>query len=165
MGLVDLHLEEDRTGDVAAIERLVSKPPRDGVVYQSGNHYRLTPTGGAEWERAARPDWGRYVERSEERHDDGAPVEHEILSPSAARAEAYLDFVRGDRLWYGPVSNESIARDVIRPWEATYWKTLPEGHRIRFRTGPGPERMPTPDEMLRRVRWDDRWHDDPWEGR
>jgi hypothetical protein len=160
LGLVALHLEEERTPDALALERLISKPPVDGFIYESGNHYRLTATGGAEWERAARPDWNGYVEYRT--WPEGDVAERSIVCADPSRAEHYLAYQRAVWLKQDAVAEESVVREVFRPWQATYWKVLPEAYVIRFRTPQDAGRYPACAEA---ARWDYRWHGDPWEGR
>ncbi|MFI5403652.1 MAG: hypothetical protein ACHQ1G_12010 [Planctomycetota bacterium] len=159
LGLVTLETP-DCVLDAAGLEKLISVPPRDGMIYDGKHWYSLTAAGGAEWERAARPDWNLYVEYRTWPECDG--WQHSILCADAGQAERYLAFQRS--VWHKPgaVPEESVVRDVLRPWEATHWRELPEAYLILFRTG-GEEarRYPSAGEA---AQWDYRWHDDPWEG-
>lgn len=89
--------------------------------------YGLTPRGGARWESVSRPEWQRYLRASV--FAEGQ--EGEIAGSDRRLVEKYdalshhawnISVVQGSRRW-----------DVLEPWQATYWKQLPKGHRVRFR--------------------------------
>lgn len=97
--------------------------------------YGLTEQGGRRWESAARPDWSLYVSNcfhtGAEREPTGERVRlGEIISVDRTRAEAC---VAGTER---PVLSETVTWDRLEPWDVTYWKRLPVGHRVRFRYGP-----------------------------
>lgn len=88
--------------------------------------YGLTSQGGARWEEVSQPHWERYI------HDSvyAEPREGEIIGSDRDLVEQYdslshynseISAVPGSKRW-----------DVLRPWQATYWKELPMGHRLRF---------------------------------
>jgi len=90
-------------------------------------YYGLTLKGGARWEAVSLPDWNRYC-------DAFLGIDPEvgtIISRDRKLVETYLSLchyawndmsvIAGSEKW-----------DVLKPWEATYWKTLPDGHRIQF---------------------------------
>jgi hypothetical protein len=88
--------------------------------------YGLTPQGGARWEAVSAPDWQRYLRACV----FADPAEGEIVGSDRALVEKYdslshhawaISVVAGSRRW-----------DVLKPWQATYWKELPAGHRVRF---------------------------------
>lgn len=89
--------------------------------------YGLTSQGGARWEEVSQPQWERYISSSvyaepqegETIGSDRALVEqYELLS----RYDSEVSVIPGSEQW-----------DVLRPWQATYWKELPLGHRLRFK--------------------------------
>jgi len=101
--------------------------------------YRLTGRGGAAWEAWAKPQWSRY-NSSCERDRRVA-----IVAATVAVAEELLElheFVRHDEA----IVEASIRRRTLRNWRATYWKTLPEGYLVAFRTRSHSksERRPSP---------------------
>jgi hypothetical protein len=90
-------------------------------------YYGLSAQGGARWEAVSKPDWERYVSAS----FGTSPNEGEIIAARRQSVERYdslpaypsgVSVTDGSRRW-----------DVLKPWPATYWKTLPAGHRLRFR--------------------------------
>jgi hypothetical protein len=86
--------------------------------------YALTASGGTAWEKVALPDWGRYIDAS-----FGAdPNDAEVICADLARLDAY---VFSPHQQHCPIP-QSIRRDRLEPWQATYWKMLPVGHRVRF---------------------------------
>lgn len=88
-------------------------------------NYGLTAQGGARWEAVSRPDWNRYV------YSDVGLEDGQTIAMDRRLVEQYEYFSR-----YG--SDISIIAgseqwDVLDPWQATYWKILPIGHRLRYR--------------------------------
>lgn len=88
-------------------------------------YYGLTALGGARWEAVSRPDWNRYV-YADAGLDEGKTIamdrrlveQYEYFS----RFRSNISIIAGSEKW-----------DVLEPWQATYWKTLPIGHRLRYR--------------------------------
>jgi hypothetical protein len=131
----------------AQIEKAIVPPVRranGGVSWGRGRDaplcYGLSQAGAARWEQMAKPDWVRYFE-------DGWPEEDtcEVVAGSQSRLDELLGSTR--ELWdVEPVEGE-IEREIISPWEATYWKTLPTVYRVRFRYQSAfyPGRGPTPE--------------------
>jgi hypothetical protein len=89
--------------------------------------YGLTLQGGARWDEVSQPHWERYISDSVY----AEPQEGEIISSDRDLVEQYDSLTRHD-------SDTSIVPgskrwDVLRPWQAAYWKELPVGHRLRFK--------------------------------
>ncbi|GMU09689.1 hypothetical protein ASNO1_59430 [Corallococcus caeni] len=91
----------------------------------SGFWYTLTPEGGALWESLTRPDWSRYCK------GEWGKEQTCLKAGSHERLEAELTWQATDP-WSERVSGSEVWT-VVRPWEATYWKTLPEGFEVRYR--------------------------------
>jgi hypothetical protein len=104
--------------------------PNGGIAWGCGAHgplsYSLSQAGAARWERMAEPDWERYFEDRWAEKDT-----YEVVAGSQIRLEELLNNAR--ELWDVEPDGEVTERDVITPWEATYWKTLPAGYLARFR--------------------------------
>ena len=91
-------------------------------------YYALTPQGAKRWEALSAPQWNRYLT------GQGWPDEdsEQIMSADKRVLDEYLAL-------YPYINSEvdiiptSIIHDIEEPWQATYWKTLPRGHGIRFR--------------------------------
>jgi hypothetical protein len=112
--------------------------------------YGLTPEGGRQWEAFAYPDWTRFLKGHYPIIDRRCFGEY--LCASKERLERYFQLAK-EALTY--VDEASATWDVVEPWQATYWKTLPIGHRVRFHCDPGTKRFP-PDPvhiMDRMERW------------
>jgi hypothetical protein len=87
--------------------------------------YGLTAQGGDKWEQYSNPNWDRYV-------DMGFtidPYEGEIIATTHELVEKSLSY---QPAFANLIQNGSEAWDVLSPWQATYWKTLPIGHRVKF---------------------------------
>lgn len=89
--------------------------------------YGLTSQGGARWEEVSQPHWERYIVN----YIYAEPQEGAIIGSDRDLVEQYdslsqhdsdVLIVPGSKHW-----------DVLRPWQATYWKELPVGHRLRFK--------------------------------
>ncbi len=87
--------------------------------------YYLTPEGGARWEAMAHPDWNKFlinnsleiiyeeeIEMSEEDRD-------KLLSNE--------DYLKDRKL-----ISETEVWEVLKPWQITYWKTLPKGYGFHY---------------------------------
>ena len=90
--------------------------------------YRLTPQGGARWEKFAAPDWACFHSYDWDQHNEEF-LEIGALTPQIAqRAFEY------SAAWNGlDVDSETLHHRSISPWQATYWKSFEHGHIIRFK--------------------------------
>ncbi|MBV9787090.1 MAG: hypothetical protein JOZ51_02875 [Chloroflexi bacterium] len=98
--------------------------------------YALTQQGAQRWEAVAHPSWDRYY----------ATRGLETITLTAMDRQLVQEL-----LALYPYTHEheamvldSIQWDVERPWQVTYWKTLPVGYKVTFETiakdhEPGPE--------------------------
>jgi hypothetical protein len=128
--------------------------PNGGISWGSGEDaplfYGLSPAGAARWERMAEPEWERYFELASAEDDTW-----ELVAGSQQRLDELLNSTKPPE--------GVIERDILRPWEATYWKTLPSGYRVRIGYqsagwwSPGEGRS-MPDQILLR-----RWHRSIWD--
>ena len=94
----------------------------------AGLAYALTPEGGAAWEAIARPDWSRFVS-------------HAWQKPQGDERNAWVE--GGNRQWVTSMV-EWLAEDgwEVRdeewqdrvPYRALYWKVLPRGFRVAYRS-------------------------------
>ncbi|RCJ20518.1 hypothetical protein A6770_31375 [Nostoc minutum NIES-26] len=96
-----------------------------------GALYYLTPKGASRWESLTNPDWNRYVSifYTFTKSEEGSV---EVICLNQEFIEKYLNIecyvapvvrVKGTEIW-----------DVLEPWSATYWKTLPKGYRLRVQS-------------------------------
>ncbi|AFE06859.1 hypothetical protein COCOR_06311 [Corallococcus coralloides DSM 2259] len=95
----------------------------------SGFWYGLTPEGGAVWESLARPDWSRY--------STGWSDGEEHFIEAGARELAEEEFARASSRPSRVLVPGSAVWTVMRPWSATYWKTMPVGFQVRYRSTRG----------------------------
>jgi hypothetical protein len=89
--------------------------------------YGLTALGGAAWEERAQPDWSRFIDDSSDgdfRCVEGADLE---------RLRRCIEWREPD---YELVGEPVFER--LRPFQATYWKALPEGFRATRAVRPRP---------------------------
>jgi hypothetical protein len=93
-------------------------------------HYALTAEGGRQWEAFAAPRWDRYVECSTRYDRSGSREMGVLISPDRARLERLLN---GAHHMGQAVNSKHVHWRVLRPWQATYWKQLPEAHLVCYR--------------------------------
>jgi hypothetical protein len=110
----------------ASIEAALAEPgPLGG---RPCTYYRLTPEGGSRWEVFARPDWSRYVSQDLD-HDSGRGS---LTCVDRQWLEQYLELLSAvDPL----VGQRAADYREVRPWQATYWKCLPQAHSASFPCG------------------------------
>lgn len=95
-----------------------------------GLWYGLTAEGGRQWEVFARPDWDHYIGVTGENMTSDGWEDIEYVSGDIDRLRRYY-FLAGKAM--KNVDESSARWDTVQPWQATYWKTLALGHRVRFR--------------------------------
>jgi hypothetical protein len=88
-------------------------------------YYGLTASGGAVWESFAAPNWDWFLDVGLGLSEDGG----EFIGASQERLQCYLSLVHHLGCHVRPGSERW---DQVVPWQATYWKELPIGHRVRF---------------------------------
>ena len=87
--------------------------------------YYLTPQGGARWEAMAHPDWNKF---SIVNFLGQFPYEEGFLGTQREIIEQLLAL---DRLFFMYKHIPGSEKwNVLKPWEATYWKTLPRGYYV-----------------------------------
>jgi len=88
----------------------------------------LTKEGGKYWESISHPDWSKFVNWGN-------------LEQSGDKLSMFIEGLYKDRInevllemnTIGYTPDGPIGRwSVIAPWDATYWKVFPEGHRLEF---------------------------------
>jgi hypothetical protein len=90
----------------------------------------LTPKGGGHWEEFSDPDWDRYI-GAEWGNDDwwgASSADRRLVVRYLDAPEVQARIMPGTVVW-----------DEPSPFQATYWKTLPFGCRVRFRLLPASE--------------------------
>ena len=124
-------------------------------------YYGLTAQGAARWEAQACPDWSRYLDES----FGYDPNEGEAITSTQSLLADWL--ARQRDLGIETPLPGSETWDILKPWRATYWKTLPHGHRIRFRWAEQVEKYGQPDWHLgwdRRKTWWTQYLTDCYDG-
>jgi hypothetical protein len=95
----------------------------DALQAKNDIQYQLTVEGGQQWEVLSKPNWDWCI-------GGGCYSEDQVISEATSRkvAEQYLQM---NSYWDSiEVIPESIECELLRPWQATYWKTLSEGYKI-----------------------------------
>ena len=87
--------------------------------------YYLTPQGGARWEAMAHPDWNKFCIVNflgQFPYEEGFfGTQREVIEQllTLDRLLFMYEHIPGSENW-----------NVLEPWEATYWKTLPRGYHV-----------------------------------
>jgi len=94
-------------------------------------YYGLTELRGKAWEEFARPNWDSYISALYEFPDqeDGFQLA-EIICANKLLLERYISSIEFHDM---DIMKETKINDILEPWDATYWKTLPVGYRTRFK--------------------------------
>jgi len=102
---------------------MLTKPLREMLIEPFQYFVRMSPTGAAEWEAAARPHWSIYYCQESDEH----------VMTIAAMNRSTIERLIANRVgWhYVPVLS-TVRWQELRPWQATYWKTLDSGWRAEF---------------------------------
>lgn len=120
-------------------------PPSDDLCLV----YRLSQSGGDTWEQFAHPDWNKYLVSSA---GDQNPHEWTLTGTNRDLVQHWRDL--GSNFDAGfPFPLAGTERwELLQPWQATYWKTLPIGHRLKFFTSWGrPVSSPPSSEEVEEV--------------
>jgi hypothetical protein len=129
---------------------------------QGSSWYELTELGGACWEAWARPDWSRYNNNCMSLPEYSKAQFSALLAATEPLAQELFELescLKDDC----DIIAGSVRRKALRPWRATYWKTLPEGYLIAFRSIARPDRPLRPTPRKAWDRWCElrRWYDRP----
>lgn len=130
--------------------------------------YYLTPQGGARWEAMAHPNWNKFFIVNflgQFPYEEGFfGTQQEIIEQLLA-LERFLflyEHIPGTEKW-----------NVLEPWQATYWKTLPQGYHVSCefqhndscldyqKKGASPELVEEYDRALQWYENMKKWYTDP----
>lgn len=124
--------------------------PSDNAIY-----YHLTEEGGRQWEAFARPNWSSYINVEFTPHEDHGTELGQLICAEKDLLQGYVRWLRSSQY---DIDEGSKQFDTLAPWKATYWKTLPLGHRIRFGCAEktnqrGPIALRLGDQLWYDMRW------------
>lgn len=91
--------------------------------------YRLTPKGGKYWEAFALPNWENYISDCYEPINDSDKEKCSLICSQKGHLKTLFNSLKFHEY---KIEDGSIKWDVVRPWQATYWKELDMGHRVCF---------------------------------
>ena len=122
--------------------------------------YRLSREGGEMWERFACPDWSRFLLSSVGEQGN----EWTLTGADRRLVEVWRE--SGSKISAGfPVPLDGTEKwEILQPWKATYWKTLPIGYRLKFefKTWDRPPSSPSREELQHVFEFQNevwgRWH-------
>jgi hypothetical protein len=102
----------------------IEERPDGGGVY-----FWLTHEGGRVWEEFAAPEWDRCFNAS---HQPGVDEHHEIIEVTAGSEDVLQNYLEYFPLDGSQIVDSSLKFEIIVPWQAKYWKELPQGFRATF---------------------------------
>lgn len=133
MGLLEKGLIEFMgSGDTPVVpkrDEIVLAMTADGADCEEGLYYGLSARGGKQWEAFAQPDWHLFIDATSGSGVDIGMEQAEYICAVKERLERYFELAQRA---LAVVDQTSVEWDVLIPWQATYWKVLPVGHRVRF---------------------------------
>lgn len=94
--------------------------------------YGLTEKGGSIWEKAASMDWDDYIYELYGGRGDICTNEGEIITTTQSLTKQVLNEHRVQKVLFDEILEGSERWSILTPWQATYWKILPVGHRVQF---------------------------------
>jgi hypothetical protein len=89
---------------------------------QNRMQYKLTDMGGKQWENLSNPNWDWYIEHSSANRNVIIKARFLHIAEQELQLCTYIEH------WQPILSSRTY--QVLCPWQATYWKTLSEGHKI-----------------------------------
>jgi len=121
--------------------------------------YRLSKSGADMWEQFARPDWNKYLVSS---NVDG--IEWTLTGTNRDLVQRWRDLGSNFNAGFPFPQPGTEKWELLKPWQAIYWKTLPVGHRLKFVIGwTRPCSSPTPEEVENVFRFQNEvwggWHE------
>ena len=129
-GLVSFIARHDQT------ERQFSKPDqiRDALAEesrrgQSKTFLCLTSEGALVWEAFAAPEWDKFVYEGYIFDEPTGRVIVELICACRRRLQSHLGSSYPS---LSPIDRSRVWWSIVEPWQATYWKTLPKAHSVRF---------------------------------
>jgi hypothetical protein len=97
-----------------------------GLMHELNIYYGLSASGGAEWETLSKPKWRLYI-------DSG--ISHgDLTVRTSSRRNAQLEIATLPYIWQEVAIPNTAEWQLLTPWQATYWKTLPRGWQLKCQT-------------------------------
>ncbi|MEM8531801.1 MAG: hypothetical protein AAGF95_13215 [Chloroflexota bacterium] len=121
----DIVLHQMDQGETHLIPHPSCEEIMAGLQRERDIDYGLSAQGGACWESFTSPLWERFIDVG----DYLDPIaKGEIIATDGALVEEYLSIHR----FTTAIVPGTESWDVLSLWQATYWKTLPCGHRLQY---------------------------------
>jgi hypothetical protein len=93
-----------------------------------GIYFSLTHEGGRVWEEFAAPKWDRCIEAWHRDIDE----HHQIIEVTAGSEYVLQKYLEYFPLDGSQIVQSSLKFQIIVPWQAKYWKEVPQGYRAIF---------------------------------
>ena len=122
---------DERGVEVASGVILNKTGIQDCLNYQLASCYYLTSQGGARWESMASPDWSKFL--NIENFD--CPGQGLLVGATKNIVEKFLALDCFLAVSYKHIPGTEVWQ-VLEPWPATYWKTLPRGYQVAYKNHP-----------------------------
>jgi hypothetical protein len=149
-GLLEAFHNLDETPRRLTIEQLDAALDENQTAEQGFFFYLLTERGGAVWEAFAQPRWEQFLQHSVQPSENSLMDTGHVAGMNKKLVERY---VQGLHYLKRAPDPASIQWREHRPWQATYWKVLPEAYEISFDFVPDDEEVFSWDELPRSYWW------------
>jgi hypothetical protein len=93
-----------------------------------GHYFYLTPEGGRVWEAFTTPWWAKCYDVAHFTYDE----HHERLQVTAGSEETLQEYLKLFPLDGSQIVESTLKFEIAIPWQAKYWKQLPQGYRATF---------------------------------
>ncbi len=120
-------------------------------------YYAVTDYGASIWEELSHPQWHKFTQTS--------TINIGVETIDGGSKQIVEELVSLFQCMHRDVVMETIEWTHIQPWMATYWKTLPEGYRVRYHRQEIGQKAPFDSEAFQCYqRWGDvtKWYSNPF---
>jgi hypothetical protein len=121
-------VDDDFTPSLLDLSQAISHP----FISSNPILYGLTEKGGSIWEKVSNMDWNDYIHELYGGHGDIRTNEGEIITTTQSLTKQVLNERRVQKVLFDEILEGSERWSILTPWQATYWKILPVGHRVQF---------------------------------
>jgi hypothetical protein len=151
-GLVSYTVRHDETerqfSSTDQIRAALAEKFRPG---KAKTYLRLTSEGARVWEAFAAPRWDEYISDTYGFDESLGKETEELICPNLSRLQR---FFKSRYPWLYQIETMQVRWDKLEPWQATYWKTFPTAHRVRFVVPDERKKsVPRPPQYVSPPRW------------
>lgn len=129
-GLVSYTTRHDETErQFSSTDQIRDAVPEESRRGQGNTYLRLTSKGARVWEALAAPRWDDYIDEYSCFDESLGQYVTELICTDRELLQRYL---KSSYPSLSQIDPSQVWWDILEPWEAKYWKSLPKAHRVRF---------------------------------